>query len=93
MVQIRIGEVLKQRLDEIKAHPRETYGDIIQRLIVWWDGTDDMKDMDTPLKKMISRALESKFSAECTKVEDKPDGTHFYFAGDPTGTPVWIPKR
>ncbi len=31
--QIKIDEKLKKRLDKLKIHKRETYGDIIERLI------------------------------------------------------------
>ena len=31
--QIKINEELKKRLDEMKIHKRETYGDIIERLL------------------------------------------------------------
>jgi hypothetical protein len=32
-VLIRISEVTKKALDDIKVHPRETYDDIVQRLL------------------------------------------------------------
>ena len=31
--QIKIDEKLKKRLDKLKIHKRETYGDVIKRLI------------------------------------------------------------
>lgn len=31
--QIKINEKLKKRLDKLKIHKRETYGDVIERLI------------------------------------------------------------
>jgi len=30
---IRVSEVTKKRLDELKVHPREPYEDVIKRLI------------------------------------------------------------
>jgi hypothetical protein len=34
---IAIGETTKQRLDNKKIHPRETYDDVINRLIDYMD--------------------------------------------------------
>lgn len=31
---IQLDEELKERLDEIKIHPRETYNDLIKRLLI-----------------------------------------------------------
>lgn len=33
---IAVDEPTKTALGELKEHPRETYGDVIQRLIKWW---------------------------------------------------------
>jgi predicted CopG family antitoxin len=30
---IRVGKDVKEELKKLKAHPRETYGDVIRRLI------------------------------------------------------------
>jgi predicted CopG family antitoxin len=34
---IKISEEIKTKLDEIKIHPRETYDDVIRRLVVFYE--------------------------------------------------------
>ena len=47
---IQINEDLKKDLDEIKLFRRETYNDIIERLL------EDMKELNEQTKKEIERA-------------------------------------
>ena len=43
-VMIRIEPSVKSRLDALRVHPRETYGDIIIRLVDAFEGTDTGKE-------------------------------------------------
>jgi len=48
---IVIRKVVKQRLDEVKLHPRETYNEVIGRLL-------DMAVDDEPLSDETIRAIQ-----------------------------------
>ena len=47
---IQINEELKKELDEIKLFRRETYNDVVERLI------EDMKELNEQTKKEIEKA-------------------------------------
>lgn len=34
---IKVSEEVKRRLDEVKVHPRETYDDVIRRLVEFYE--------------------------------------------------------
>jgi hypothetical protein len=102
MAQIRISDEQKEKLRNIKLHPRDTYEDTIKRVLGWWEYCEETcqskdcilhKDMDDELKELIKNGLEKNFGVKCTKIVDAHDGTDFHMEGDPKGTPVWIPKR
>lgn len=51
MTTLRIDDKVKQRLDALKVHPRETYNDVINRLI-------SMAIDEEPLSDETIRAIE-----------------------------------
>jgi len=38
---IQVSEKVKRALDKRKQHPRDTYEDVIVRMMAWWDDEDD----------------------------------------------------
>lgn len=48
---IQIREELRDRLNSMKIHPRETYNDIIERLL------EDLQELNDETKKDIQKAL------------------------------------
>ena len=48
----------KKKLDEIKVHPRETYDDVVQRLLKKVSVRSDMKNVKLPrFKKQIEKKV------------------------------------
>jgi predicted transcriptional regulator len=48
---IQLSTELKRRLDALKLHPRETYGDVLERIL------EDLRELNAETKRDIERAI------------------------------------
>lgn len=63
---IQLEEEIKNRLKEMKIHPRETYGEVIERLIQ----TGAEEELSTKTIKNIERSLEDVKSGRTYSAEE-----------------------
>jgi predicted CopG family antitoxin len=67
---IKISEEIKMKLDEIKIHPRETYDDVIKRLIEFYESHKE-RNMTT-ISSEISSTNVVNTSADVDDKSDEP---------------------
>lgn len=48
---IQLSKDMKKTLEQLKLHPRETYEDVLQRLL------EDLRELDEQTKKEIEQAI------------------------------------
>ena len=48
---IQVSDEMKAHLNELKMHPRETYNEVLERLL------EDMRELNEKTKKEIGKAL------------------------------------
>ena len=48
---IQISDEMKDHLNELKLHPRETYNDVLERIL------EDMRELDEKTRKAIEKRI------------------------------------
>ena len=48
---IQVDRALKERLDAMKLHPRESYGEVLERIL------EDLRELNERTKREIERAV------------------------------------
>ena len=56
---IKISEEIKMKLDEIKIHPRETYDDVIRRLVDFYEKHKEKNITTNPSEVSSTNTLTS----------------------------------
>jgi predicted transcriptional regulator len=61
---IQIDEDIRDKLNDLKMHPRETYNDVLKRIL------GDLNELNTKTNKEIKKAIEEIESGSYKSLED-----------------------
>ena len=73
---IKISEEIKMKLDEIKIHPRETYDDVIRRLVDFYEKHKEKNITTNPSEVSSTNTVST--STNVIRKSDEPKPRVFY---------------